>query len=201
MTPDSTALVQGGVAFTDIVGFTEYTAVRGDGAALELVSAQDRIVRESLPPDARVVKELGDGLMLWFPEACSALEACVTLRQRFEQELEPSMLPLWVRIGMHWGQSVRRGDDLIGHSVNVAARIVDVAGPGELLVSEQAVREVDGRVRELALEELAPVVMKGIPEPVRLYRVTRAGEASNGQHLSAASRNELLESQASAEAH
>jgi hypothetical protein len=56
--------VQGVVAFTDLVGYTEYTALRGDAEALALLTAQERIVNDTLPGDARVVKELGDGLLL-----------------------------------------------------------------------------------------------------------------------------------------
>ena len=50
---------EGTVVFTDIVGFTEYTALRGDDEALALLALQERLVREALPPRARIVKELG----------------------------------------------------------------------------------------------------------------------------------------------
>jgi adenylate cyclase len=157
------------VVFTDIVGFTEFTAEHGDTEALALLERQERVVRDTLPTDARVVKELGDGLMLWFPEAVSALNACFTLSERFEEEAAADV-PLWVRVGMHWGCPTRRGDDLVGHDVNLAARIVDVAGPGEVLLSEPVRDLVDGRVHGLRLDELGPVVMKGIPDAVPLYR-------------------------------
>ena len=62
---------EGAVAFTDIVGFTEFCAVRGDDEALALLSLQERLVRNALPPGARIVKELGDGLLLWFPVFCT----------------------------------------------------------------------------------------------------------------------------------
>jgi adenylate cyclase len=159
----------GAVVFTDIVGFTEFTAEHGDTEALALLDRQERVVRGTLPSDARVVKELGDGLMLWFPEAVSALNACFTLSERFEEEAATDV-PLWVRVGMHWGCPTRRGDDLVGHDVNLAARIVDVAGPGEVLLSEPVRELVDGRVQGLWLDELGPVVMKGIPDAVPLYR-------------------------------
>lgn len=159
----------GAVVFTDIVGFTEFTAEHGDTEALALLERQERVVRGTLPTDARVVKELGDGLMLWFPEAVSALNACFTLAERFEEEAAADV-PLWVRVGMHWGCPTRRGDDLVGHDVNLAARIVDVAGPGEVLLSEPVRDRVDGRVQGLRLDELGPVVMKGIPDAVPLYR-------------------------------
>jgi adenylate cyclase len=159
----------GAVVFTDIVGFTEFTAEHGDDAALALLDRQEKMVRGSLPDDGRVVKDLGDGLMLWFPEAVSALGACLAVAERFEEEAATDV-PLWVRVGMHWGCPTRRGDDLVGHDVNLAARIVDVAGPGEVLVSEPVHDLVRGRVPGLRLDELGPVVMKGIPDAVPLYR-------------------------------
>ena len=54
----------GAVVFTDLVGFTEFTATAGDDEALRLLAVQEQIVGELLPTDARIVKELGDGLML-----------------------------------------------------------------------------------------------------------------------------------------
>ena len=75
---DAPAAIEGAVVFTDIVGFTEFTAVQGDGAANALLSAQETIVDQELPSGARVVKELGDGLMLWFPEAQTALSTCLS---------------------------------------------------------------------------------------------------------------------------
>ena len=161
----------GAIAVTDIVGFTEFTAEHGDAGALAGLDAQERIVRAALPPDGRVVKELGDGLMLWFPDAAAGLTACLDLHERLDAETSDEM-PLWVRMGMHWGCPTPRGDDLIGNDVNLAARIVDMAGPGELLVSEPVRAEV-GDGRNISFEELGPVVMKGFREPVGLFRAER----------------------------
>jgi adenylate cyclase len=163
----------GTVVFTDIVGFTEFTAEHGDGQALELLERQEVVVRGTLPSDARVVKELGDGLLLWYPDAVSAVQSCLVLSERFDEDAAGDV-PLLVRVGMHWGCPTRRGDDLVGHDVNLASRIVDVAGPGEVLLSEPVRELVDGRVADLYLDELGPVVMKGIPDAVPLYRATRS---------------------------
>jgi adenylate cyclase len=164
--------VEGTIVFTDIVGFTEFTALRGDDEALELLSRQDHLVDDALPKGARIVKELGDGLLLWFPEAVGALRTAFVLQRRFEEESVATGAPLWVRMGLHHGQARRRGDDLIGHDVNVAARIVGVAGPGEVLVSEAARACVGLELPGVCFDELGPVVMKGIPEPVRLWRAS-----------------------------
>ena len=166
-------VTEGTVVFTDIVGFTEYTALRGDEEALALLAAQEKIVREALPSGARIVKELGDGLLLWFPGACEALETTLRMQERFENESAKSDLPLWVRVGIHSGHQTRRGNDLIGHDVNVASRVVNVAGPGEVLLSDAALAEVDDQFPGVSFEELGPVVMKGLPQPMRLYRAIR----------------------------
>ncbi len=114
------------------------------------------------------------GLLLWFPDACQAIETALKLQQRFEEESEASELPLWVRCGVHTGRQMRRGEDLVGHDVNVAARVVDVAAPGEALLSDATLAKIDGQLPDISFEELGPVIMKGIPEPVRLYRACRA---------------------------
>jgi adenylate cyclase len=165
--------IQGTVVFTDIVGFTEYTALRGDEEAMALLSVQERLVREALPTGARVVKELGDGLLLWFEDACQALDTSLRLQERFGNELTQANSPLWVRMGVHSGMQTRRGEDLVGHDVNVASRVVNVAGPGEILLSEATRAEVDDGLPGVSFEELGPVVMKGIPAPVRLFRAVR----------------------------
>jgi adenylate cyclase len=77
--------------------------------------------------------------------------------------------PLWVRTGLHYGCPRRRGDDLIGHDVNLAARIADLAAPGEVLASADAVAEVPD-APDVRFTELGPVFVKGIPDAVRLFR-------------------------------
>jgi adenylate cyclase len=120
-----------------------------------------------------VVKELGDGLLLWFPDADAGLSTALGLQERFEAAAEETELPLWVRMGLHWGRQTRRRDDLVGHDVNIAARIVDVAGPGEVLLSDATRTALAGSVVGVSFDELGPVVMKGIPDPIPLYRAWR----------------------------
>ncbi|MBA4180532.1 MAG: hypothetical protein C0506_08090 [Anaerolinea sp.] len=173
--PPAVEVLRGAVLFTDIVGFTEFTALRGDLEALALLSRQEEIVRASLPGSARVVKELGDGLLLWFPDACAALDFALELQDRYDQENATDVMPIWVRMGMHWGTQTRRRDDIVGHDVNVASRIVNHAGPGEILLSDATLAAIGTSAGSYQFDELGPVVMKGIPAPVRLYRATRAG--------------------------
>jgi adenylate cyclase len=163
-------VLKGAIVFTDIVGFTELTDAHGDDLALALLERQEELVRRALPECARVVKELGDGLLLWFDDPAAALRTCIELQRRFEDETIRDF-PLWVRMGLHVGAPRTRGDDIVGRDVNLAARIVDLAGPGELLVSEDARRAVGDAESGVVFEDLGPVFVRGIADPVPLARV------------------------------
>ena len=160
--------VTGTVVFTDIVGFTQLTDEHGDDVALTMLERQEQLVRRALPETGRVVKELGDGLMLWFDDPGSAITTALALQAAFEEESDGDM-PMWVRIGMHWGCPRARGDDLVGRDVNLASRIMDLAAPGEVLCSE-ATSEQAGEVPGVGFEALGPVYVRGIADPIPLVR-------------------------------
>jgi adenylate cyclase len=181
----------GAIVFTDIVGFTALTDMHGDDVALALLERQERMVREALPSTSRVVKELGDGLLLWFDDPSEAIDTCLRLQRDFDFVNEAADgaphhpersadgiadvndVPLWVRMGVHWGCPRRRGDDIVGRDVNLAARIVDLAGPGEVLCSE-ATADAIGMRPGVGFEPLGPVFVRGIAEPVPIVRVMTA---------------------------
>jgi adenylate cyclase len=127
------------VAFTDLVGFTAFTTERGDEAATAILAEHYRtsgpIVRSR---GGRVVKRLGDGLLLTFPQPTAAVLACLELAAT-------APAPLALRAGAHVGDVVCSLDDVIGHAVNVAARVTDDAGGGEVLVT----RDVRTHLTEL----------------------------------------------------
>ena len=187
----------GAIVFTDIVGFTALTDEHGDDVALALLERQERMVRAALPATARVVKELGDGLLLWFEDPREAIETCLHLQREFDTVNDAADaantnagdnvrglvgvgniddVPLWVRMGVHWGCPRKRGDDIVGRDVNLAARIVDLAGPGEVLCSE-ATADVIGARPGVGFEPLGPVFVRGIAEPVPIVRVLTAIDA------------------------
>jgi adenylate cyclase len=175
----------GAIVFTDIVGFTALTDMHGDDAALALLERQEEMVRAALPTAARVVKELGDGLLLWFDDPREAVDTCLRLQRDFDavndatdsSDVNAGDIPLWVRMGVHFGCPRRRGDDIVGHDVNLAARIVDLAGPGEVLCSE-VTAEVIGERPGVGFEPLGPVYVRGIAEPVPIMRVLDSGDCS-----------------------
>ena len=118
------------------------------------------------------MKELGDGLMLWFDDPGAAIVTALALQHAFEGESDRD-LPMWVRIGMHWGCPRARGDDIVGRDVNLASRIMDIAAPGEVLCSA-ATSDRAGAIPGVGFEALGPVFVRGIAEAVPLVRAFSA---------------------------
>ena len=182
MTPSTTSTTSavevrlGVVLFSDLVGFTEYTDAEGDAAALGVLEHQTDLMTEIIAErtDARIVKELGDGLMVWFAAPLDAIESATAMLIAIEAARADDDFPVAIRMGLHHGEMLPRGDDLIGATVNIAARIADLAGPGELLASEAAV-DACGEQRPAAhMESVGPAPVKGVTEPVWLVRVSAA---------------------------
>ncbi len=159
------------VVFTDLVGFTTYTDQRGDDAAVLVLDAARRIVDGSIEgTDGRVVKELGDGIMLAFGDASASLRSVAVLADALRRGFSGGDLPLAARVGLHRGDVVQRGDDLVGHTVNIAARVTDLAGPGELLVSDEVLAACGDDVG-VRTEAVGPVRVRGVRAPIWLHRV------------------------------
>jgi adenylate cyclase len=172
-TPTAVRTAPGAIAFTDLTGFSEFTAIQGDEAALRLIETHERMIRQTVGRRGRIVKNLGDGFLLWFRDACDAVEAGLRLLEAVEEQSMDLDLPMWVRVGIHFGEPLRYRRDIVGHDVNVAARIVDLAAPGEVLVSEACTEHMSQSLPNVMFDEVGPVVMKGIPEAVTLYRALR----------------------------
>ncbi len=163
----------GSILFTDLVGFTEYTDAVGDVAALDVLDQTSEMADKVLAEHhgSRVVKELGDGMMIWFDTATDGLEGATELLAAIDEARSTDGFPLAVRMGLHHGSAIPRGDDLIGQAVNIAARVSALAGPGELLVSDDVVTECGDSAPLAALQPLGPVTVKGVQEPIWLRRL------------------------------
>jgi len=166
---EAASLARGAFAFCDLAGFTAFTAERGDDAAIELVETFRAHVAAGLPADARIVNRIGDGLLVHFEAPSVAVSTLLTLTRRCADVSTPDT-PLWVRSGVHVGTARVLGDDLIGHDVNVAARIGELAGATEVLASATArAEQTDDDVR---FDALGPVFVKGLSDPLRVYRAS-----------------------------
>ncbi len=157
------------VAFTDLEGFTRYTEREGDMAAASLlVEHYRRAGRVVRGRGGRVVKHLGDGILMTFPEPTGAVLAALEL-------VEESPPPLRVRAGLHLGDVLVEGHDVVGHVVNVAARVTESAKGGEVLISRE-LRDAlpTDDVPQLRLGRPRPRSLKGVDERVAVCAVTRS---------------------------
>lgn len=166
------------IVFTDISGYTSLSQT-DERAARGLIQEQDRLVRPLLEIHrGRLVKMIGDGLLLEFPNALDAVSCAVDL-QRHIQERNARQPPpeLRVRIGIHLGDIEEAGPDILGDAVNIASRIEPLAEPGGICLSSQVYDQVHNKV-SVRLEKLGPQNLKGVRESVGVYRVVlpRTGE-------------------------
>jgi len=154
------------VVFADLSGFVEYTAAHGDHAAAQLVTTNVLTAMAIVVGhQGRIVKYLGDGLLACFIEPRDAVIAAVEL-----VGAASDVLPM--RAAADWGDVVTTGADVVGHHVNVAARLVDEAHPGEVLVTE-ALIDAAGAAG-VAYGGVTCRAVKGVREPVRVASMRRA---------------------------
>src|SRR5918992_156740 len=153
--------------FADLVGYTAVTEERGDDAAATLAREFRRTMCAlSREHGASQVKSMGDGVMIWAPDAAAA----VALAARAVEDVgaRPDLLP--VRVGVHTGPAVMEGCDWYGSAVNVAARLAGAAEPNQALVSAATHTAAPGQLqgRLVAPREIA---LRGVARPISVWRL------------------------------
>jgi adenylate cyclase len=151
------------LCFIDLTGFTRYTEEEGDLEALDVVENFVETVEATMPPEATIVKTIGDEVMVVSPDPASLTEWAVGLLARLPRRPRP-------RVGVHYAQAVYRDGDYFGTHVNLAHRVVDRAQAGEVLVTDRVAEAIDGR-EGLEFEPIGEVGLKGFPEPTPLFLV------------------------------
>jgi class 3 adenylate cyclase len=153
--------------FVDLSGFTALTRERGDeSAVLAASSLQREADAAAARHGGRLVKLLGDGAMLRLADAAVGVSAALELVETMSGEGILSS-----HAGVHTGPVIERDLDVYGQTVNVASRIADAAGPGEVLASEAVARAVDDET--YGFEHVRDVDLKGLAR-TPLFRVSRA---------------------------
>ena len=154
------------VGFTPRVAADEVTALRAVKACLDI--AEQVIGLHA----GRVVKTLGDGLLAEFGSVVAAVSAAATIQSRLaaRQRDVPGDAHFDFRIGVHVGDVVVDGDDILGDGVNIAARLQEAAAPATVLVSRRVHDDVDGKL-ELFFEDAGEKSLPGIARPLRTFRL------------------------------
>jgi YVTN family beta-propeller protein len=158
------------VMFTDVEASTDITTRLGDDAAASLFAAHDRIVREEVAAfGGRDVRSTGDGFLVVFDSARAAVSCALSI----QRELAAREEAIRVRIGLNAGEMLEGGGELFGAAVNLAARVMDRADGGEVLMTD-TVRQLVGTMTGASFRDRGRVALKGFPERQRLYEVRTA---------------------------
>lgn len=167
------------IVFTDIVGSTAHLEEVGDDAAMETLREHNRIVRRVLEDHrGRVVKSTGDGFMLVFDSPSDAVRFTIGLQQSLAAfSAENPQRAIRVRIGVNAGEPVSEDGDLYGLAVNVAARLCDMAGTGEVLASAAVAGLTMGK--GFSFSDAGAMELKGLSAPVLAYRLEFASGQSH----------------------
>jgi adenylate cyclase len=157
--------------FADMAGFTALTEMMGDHEAVAVTEQFFARARELLGEyGATEVKTIGDALMLRVEDAAQAIRLGVRLANEVGVR---HGLPS-IRVGMHTGTAVPRGDDWLGATINLAARVSGAAAGGEVLLTDST-RSAAGQLSDVDLVEHGRQRMRNIAEPVRLLRAVPLG--------------------------
>lgn len=164
--------------FADVRGYTRFTQEHGNEAAARLVSTFAAIMRAGARArGGRVIELRGDEALAVFGSARQALRAAVDLQKRFAEESDRNpLLPLRIGMGLDAGEAVQLEDGYRGEALNLAARLCNLAGPGEVLATEGVVY-LGRRVEGVVYARRGLVQMKGFADPVTVIRVLRSEEA------------------------
>jgi len=159
------------IMFTDMVGFTT-ASQRDEARALERLREHQELLRPViLEHHGRLVKSTGDGFLVEFESALNATRCAVEIQRRIrERNNTQAGPPIQLRIGIHLGDVERRGEDIFGDAVNIAARVEPLAEPGGVCVSDAVYGQIRNKISE-PLEKLPATEMKGVTTPIEIYRL------------------------------
>ena len=151
------------IAFADLAGYTRLTEEAGEEEALDIVERFVESVESTLPDDARVVKTIGDEVMVVGSDASALVDWAVGFQLMQTERPRP-------RIGIHAGGALYRDGDYFGRAVNLASRVGARAAGGEVLVTRDVVDAAGGH---LSFKHIGEVRLKGFNEATELFLATR----------------------------
>jgi adenylate cyclase len=147
------------IAFADLAGYTRLTEEEGELEAVDAVERFVEAVESTLPDDARVIKTIGDEVMIVGSDPAALTDWAVGFQQLYMSRALP-------RIGIHCGEALYRDGDYYGRAVNIASRVAARSGGGEVLVTRPVVERAGPH---LEFERIAEVRLKGFTESTEIF--------------------------------
>lgn len=186
MTPDPTQRRLAAIMAADMVGYSRLMEIDEESVIARQRAHRDSLIDPTIARyNGRIVKLMGDGMLIEFPSVVDAVRCAVDIQKAMgEREADvPESERICYRIGINLGDIVIDGDDILGDGVNVAARLEGIATPGGICISDVVHQSVAGKI-DTAFEDLGGQKVKNIERTIRAYRVisadktTRSGNSS-----------------------
>ncbi len=160
------------VCFFDMAGFTALTEAHGDSRAADLAVQLTSLAHGAMGPTDVFVKSIGDAVLVTSPTPPAALALATRL---FDAAAAVEGFPV-LRAGLHHGPVVLRDGDIFGATVNLAARVAAHASGNQMVTTHEVAQAA--RVAGLGVQELGPIALKNVRDPVILFALVAAGASS-----------------------
>jgi adenylate cyclase len=158
----------------DVVGYSRLMG-QDEAGTLSILKERRRAILNPLVAQhhGRVVKVMGDGVLVEFASAVNAVVCAIELQEAMHDANGevPEARRIKLRVGVNVGDVIVEGSDLYGDGINIAARLERLANPGEVLVSQVVFGQVRGKV-SFRFEDLGEKILKNIADPIRVYRLS-----------------------------
>ena len=161
------------VLAADVVGYSRLMGGNEEGTLVRLKAIRKTLVDPAVAHHrGRIVKTTGDGLLVEFASAVDAARCAVEVQESMAAQNRdvPREMRIEFRIGIHVGDIIIDDNDIFGDGVNIAARLEGIAEPGGLCISDDAQRQIRGKI-DIAFDDMGPQALKNIAEPMRAWRL------------------------------
>src|SRR5215471_16188783 len=166
------------ILVADVVSYSRLMQADEEGTLARLQEIGANIVNPRVTAHrGRIFRTMGDGLLIEFPSVVEALLCAAEIQEelRLLDDERPPEQRIQLRVGINIGDVIRKGNDVFGTGVNIAARLESLAEPGSIYISGEAYDQV--RDRPFAFDDLGMKAVKNIARLVRVYRVRPGGAA------------------------
>ena len=162
------------IVAADVVGYSRLMGQDEAGTLAQLKALRDEVfVPKVAEYGGRIVKLMGDGILIEFPSAVDAVQHAIDVQQAIGHRGKsvPEERRFELRMGINVGDVIVDGDDIYGDGVNIAARLETFSDPGKICVSLMVREGVRGKL-DITFDDLGEQSLKNIAEPVRIYSIT-----------------------------
>ncbi|MGB9113747.1 adenylate/guanylate cyclase domain-containing protein [Bradyrhizobium sp.] len=168
------------VLAADVAGYSRLMGTNEEGTLARLKAVRKALVDPAIASHrGRIVKTTGDGMLVEFASAVDAVRSAIEVQRSMAEQNDalPQDQRIEFRIGIHVGDIIPDDNDIFGDGVNIAARLEGIAEAGSVCISDDAYRQVRGKV-DMACDDLGPQNLKNIAEPMRAWRVKLSGQGA-----------------------